>query len=105
MKLSMTNKRVNIALLTLVALFTGWGCSQDKQSGSAETQVLKGQENNFAVVYDGFSTTSFKQHVKVLADDSFAGREPGTQGDQDTREYLIDAFKAQGLKPGYRGSY
>jgi Zn-dependent M28 family amino/carboxypeptidase len=39
-------------------------------------------------------------HTKVLASDEFAGRGPGTGGEQLTVKYLVDQFKAMGLKPG-----
>ncbi len=39
-------------------------------------------------------------HVKVLASDAFEGRAPGTAGEEKTVAYLVDAFKALGLKPG-----
>ena len=39
-------------------------------------------------------------HVKALASDAFEGRAPGTPGEEKTVAYLIDQFKALGLKPG-----
>src|ERR1051326_704519 len=40
------------------------------------------------------------QHVKVLSDDKFQGRTPGSEGENLTVEYLTNAFKSIGLKPG-----
>ncbi|HEX6464759.1 MAG TPA: M28 family metallopeptidase [Vicinamibacterales bacterium] len=40
------------------------------------------------------------QHVKVISDDRFQGRAPGTPGEDLTVEYLQTQFKAMGLKPG-----
>jgi Zn-dependent M28 family amino/carboxypeptidase len=46
------------------------------------------------------------RHVRVLADDSFEGRGPGTAGEERTVAYLVDAFRALGLEPGNPdGSY
>jgi Zn-dependent M28 family amino/carboxypeptidase len=39
-------------------------------------------------------------HVKALASDAFEGRAPGTPGEDKTVAYLIEQFKAFGLKPG-----
>src|SRR5258708_33931615 len=39
-------------------------------------------------------------HIKVLASDRFEGRGPGTAGEDRTVAYLVDQFKALGLKPG-----
>jgi Zn-dependent M28 family amino/carboxypeptidase len=40
------------------------------------------------------------QHIKVLADDKFQGRAPGTPGEDLTVEYVQAQFKSMGLKPG-----
>ncbi len=45
------------------------------------------------------------QHLKYLADDKLEGRFPGTQGDIDSRNYIISEFKKYGLKPGNRDDY
>ncbi len=39
-------------------------------------------------------------HIKTLASDAFEGRGPGTPGEQKTVAYLVDQFRASGLKPG-----
>ena len=45
-------------------------------------------------------------HVKVLSSDRFEGRSPGTAGERLTVDYLVEQFKAIGLKPGNPdGSY
>lgn len=45
------------------------------------------------------------QHVRVLASDAFAGRAPGTVGEELTTQYLVNAFEDAGLAPGPQGSY
>ncbi|QEH37995.1 Aminopeptidase S [Aquisphaera giovannonii] len=46
------------------------------------------------------------EHIKVLSDDAFEGRGPGTAGEEKTVEYLVGQLKAMGLKPGNPdGSY
>ena len=47
-----------------------------------------------------FDAARLSQHVKVLASDGFEGRAPDSAGETKTVKYLIDQFKAAGLKPG-----
>lgn len=54
---------------------------------------------------DSINAADFTRHVKVLASDEFGGRGPGTEGETKTVKYLIDQFKALGLKPGNQGSW
>lgn len=44
-------------------------------------------------------------HIKVLASDSFAGREPGTPGGEKTVKYIMEQFKKAGLQPANQGSW
>ena len=45
-------------------------------------------------------------HIRTLASDEFEGRGPGTPGEEKTAAYLVDRFRAMGLKPGNPdGSY
>lgn len=39
-------------------------------------------------------------HIKVLSDDSFEGRSPGSVGEEKTVAYLSEQFAAAGAKPG-----
>src|SRR5437763_9901044 len=45
-------------------------------------------------------TNAVLGHVKVLSSDEFEGRAPGSKGEELSVAYLIDQFKAIGLKPG-----
>jgi Zn-dependent M28 family amino/carboxypeptidase len=49
---------------------------------------------------DSITTDGIIQHIKVLAADEFEGRGPGTAGEDRTVSYLVDQFRAMGLKPG-----
>src|SRR4051812_23371004 len=40
------------------------------------------------------------KHIRVLASDEFEGRAPGSKGEEKTIDYLLQQFKAIGLKPG-----
>jgi Zn-dependent M28 family amino/carboxypeptidase len=39
-------------------------------------------------------------HIRTLAADEFEGRAPGTPGEEKTVGYLVEQFRALGLKPG-----
>lgn len=47
-----------------------------------------------------FSAERLSDHIRVLADDSFAGRFPGTEGERLTLAYLQSQYEAMGLEPG-----
>ncbi|MBD8527933.1 M28 family metallopeptidase [Pseudomarimonas arenosa] len=51
------------------------------------------------------SGEDFAEHVRMLSSDEFAGRAPGTIGEQKTVAYLEDQFKRLGLKPGNGDSF
>jgi Zn-dependent M28 family amino/carboxypeptidase len=52
-----------------------------------------------------FSADSMKQHISVLASDSFMGRKPFTEGQTKTIHYLQQEFAAAGLEPGNGNSF
>jgi Zn-dependent M28 family amino/carboxypeptidase len=47
-----------------------------------------------------FDPARLSEHVKVLSSDAFEGRGPNTPGEEKTIAYLVEQFKAAGLKPG-----
>jgi len=54
---------------------------------------------------EAITAEDFLQHVKVLSSDDFGGRQPGTDGETKTVEYLIAQFKRLGIEPGNGDSY
>ncbi|HEX5025388.1 MAG TPA: peptidase M28, partial [Agriterribacter sp.] len=65
-------------------------------------------QNNTVSDEDGlaaFSADSMRQHISVLASDSFMGRMPFTEGEIKTIQYLQQQFMAMGLEPGNGSSY
>ena len=54
---------------------------------------------------DAFSAESMKEHISVLASDSFMGRKPFTEGEKRTISYLQKEFAAAGLEPGNGNSF
>lgn len=66
------------------------------------------QNNNPVNDDDGlaaFSADSLKQHISVLAADSFMGRKPFTEGETKTINYLQKEFASAGLEPGNGNSF
>lgn len=51
------------------------------------------------------SEADMKEMTRVLSSDAFEGRAPGTPGEEKTVAYIIERFKAAGLKPGNKGSW
>ena len=68
-------------------------CGENKKDGTAE----EGEEV--------FSADSMRQHIAVLASDSFMGRMPFTEGETKTLRYLQQEFAAAGLEPANGNSY
>lgn len=71
-------------------------------------QCACNQNNNKVSDEDGlaaFSADRMRQHISVLASDSFMGRKPFTEGETKTIRYLQQQFMAIGLEPGNDSSY
>ena len=79
--------------LYLVSLLLFAACKQNKNTVN--------QEDGLAA----FNADSLKQHVAVLASDSFMGRKPFTEGETKTIDYLQKQFTALGLEPGNGSSF
>jgi Zn-dependent M28 family amino/carboxypeptidase len=66
-------------------------------------------QNNSSVDHEdglaAFNADSMKQHISVLASDSFMGRKPFTEGETKTIAYLQQQFAIAGLEPGNGNSY
>jgi Zn-dependent M28 family amino/carboxypeptidase len=77
----------------LGCLFALTACNQNKNAAGSEDGLA------------AFSADSLKQHVAVMASDSFIGRKPFTQGETLTIEYLQKQFRAIGLEPGNGNSF
>lgn len=48
------------------------------------------------------NTANMSEDVKIMASDEFMGRAPGTEGETETVNYLIERFTELGLEPGGR---
>jgi Zn-dependent M28 family amino/carboxypeptidase len=49
---------------------------------------------------DSITPERLLAHIKILASDEFAGRGPGTPGEDKTVAYIVDQAKSMGLEPG-----
>jgi len=52
-----------------------------------------------------FDIERYASDLATLASDGFEGRAPGSRGGRLTVDYLVEAFSAAGLQPGYGQSY
>ena len=52
------------------------------------------------VSFPAIDAAAVLRHTRVLSSDEFEGRAPATRGEERTVAYLIEQFKAMGLKPG-----
>ncbi|HEX8062178.1 MAG TPA: M20/M25/M40 family metallo-hydrolase [Allosphingosinicella sp.] len=55
-------------------------------------------------VAEPVSPEALRRHIDVLASDSFAGREPGTDGEQKSIAYIAGQMRSYGLEPGGPGN-
>ncbi|WP_423141198.1 M28 family metallopeptidase [Parablastomonas sp. CN1-191] len=51
------------------------------------------------------SENTLRDAIRTLSSDAFEGRGPATPAEDKTVAYIIDRFKAAGLKPGNKGSW
>ena len=58
-----------------------------------------------AVNVPTISVQTLRDVTRTLSSDAFEGRSPGTAGEEKTVAYLIQRFKAAGLKPGNKGKW
>lgn len=93
-------RRRAIGIALPLALVAGTACSAperaENESGAATLNADTVPEAALAVL----DTATLMRHIRVLADDSLEGRQPGTVGEEKTAAYLEQEFKALGLMPG-----
>jgi Zn-dependent M28 family amino/carboxypeptidase len=52
-----------------------------------------------------FSEQKLKSTIKLLSDDGFEGRAPGSRGGELAAKYIANQLEMLGIKPGNKGSY
>jgi Zn-dependent M28 family amino/carboxypeptidase len=83
--------------LSLLLIAAACSPAADKQSAADSGTTAAPIPAEAVVVID---TATIMQHVRVLANDSLLGRQPGSLGEDKTIAYLEGQFKAMGLAPG-----
>ena len=92
------------ASLAVAAILVA-GCGGSKQADPPAGQAVETPAASAARAPD-VSAERLMAHVRALSSDEFAGRLPGTVGEEKTVAYLTEQFKAMGLEPGNPdGSY
>lgn len=75
----------------------GPAAAGDAHSGSFSRETLAAAA--------GIAAGDMRAVVAELADDAYGGREPGSEGDVKTREFLAQRLETLGYAPGAEGSY
>jgi len=105
-------------LTGLLVLFFGLAsCSQESPHEDAaniepslkvekpQNQANYFENEDFKKAYHGLSISKLQKHIQYLSSDELAGREPASEGDRQTAEYLIKHFQQMGIQPGNGDSY
>ena len=98
----MTPIRHLLRPLALVLLLAG--CQHDRLQ-ETEASLLAANEQAGHAFGPEISAEDFAAHIKVVASDEFGGRQPGSDGETKTTEYLREQFQRLGLEPGNGNSY
>jgi len=118
--MKITTLGISIAALLLSAC--GDNADTEKKSAEAQKDMQKQastteksakqmpkstakHQNNFLTAYDNIDLELYKERVKTLSSDDFAGRSPATEGGKKTTEFLKAQFEEIGAKPGNGDSY
>ena len=86
----------SIARLSVILLAVASAC-QSKPDAPPVTAVAEAVP---AAALAAIDTGTLMRHIRVLADDSLMGRQPGSVGEEKTVAYLESQFKSIGLTPG-----
>ncbi|MEO5818360.1 MAG: M28 family metallopeptidase [Gemmatimonadaceae bacterium] len=84
-------------LLPLLALAAACQPAADKTPAATTTTNAEAVPAEAIAAID---TATLMTHIRVLANDSLMGRQPGSAGEDKTIAYLESQFKAMGLEPG-----
>lgn len=98
----MTPIRRLLRPLPLVLLLAG--CQHDRLQ-ETEASLLAANEQAGHAFGPEISAEDFAAHIKVIASDEFGGRQPGSDGETKTVQYLRGQFQRLGLEPGNGNSY
>ncbi|MDB5703527.1 MAG: peptidase [Sphingomonas bacterium] len=72
---------------------------------SLVASVAAAQDSPRPAPRPNIAVQTLKDVTKTLSADDFEGREPGTPAEDKTAAYIVERFKAAGLKPGNHGKW
>jgi Zn-dependent M28 family amino/carboxypeptidase len=81
------------------------GSSLLASCADTSSNETSGSSIDFERVYNQISDDELKNYTRTLSSDEFEGRQPTTNGEKKTLDYLVSQFKAMGLEPGNGNSY
>src|SRR5262245_22532763 len=93
------NSTLRNVLLAATATLALTACAGVDTSGGP---AVRGDHPQTKAEIDG---KDWSMRTKILADDAFEGRGPGTPKGEAAADWLADEMKRLGLKPGVSGSY
>lgn len=73
---------------------------QQADAAAGATDATPAAATSTHAFKDALDPADFAEHVRQLASDDFAGRAPGTVGEEKTVEYIKAQFARIGLQPG-----
>ena len=88
-----------IASATFVCVLTSMACGNESQNN----QIAIFETTGVASALESISPGAIEAHIRVLADDSLAGRAPGTEGYEGASRYVESVFTTLGLQPAGDG--
>lgn len=92
------------AVLVASASFALASCQHDPMEQTEAKIAAVNQQAGHAFGPE-ISAEDFAAHIRVLASDDFGGRQPGSEGEEKTVDYLRDQFLRLGLQPGNGDSF
>lgn len=91
-------KHFVLPLLSAAVIIAGCG----KAPEPSLSQNADGHQSTAQVE---FQAEQLSRHIQQLASDAFLGRQPGTEGETLTVDYLVQQFQQLGLQAGNDGSF
>ncbi len=92
-------------LFTVIVALVVCGCTRNTNQpaaaiASSEVAFTATATPTAHAFHEAIDASDLAEHVKVLASDAFAGRGPGTAGEDKTVDYIKAQFARIGLQPG-----
>ncbi len=84
----------------LLGLLGTLACSSSQDASAPMARVSRAESPDLRPALQSITAEDLARHIRTLASDEFEGRQPGTKGEELTVQYLVDAFRRLGLKPG-----